>query len=89
VPFEIEAVEFGFFKACRAVFICRNCGLTRGKSQPIDCEAHSWLSYSQGSQVFPESNALKQPDGSTSRLRGLLFQKNVSDGEIQNSLEAI
>jgi hypothetical protein len=33
VPFEIEAVEFGFFKACRAVFICRNCGLTRAESR--------------------------------------------------------
>jgi hypothetical protein len=29
LPFEIEAVRFDFFEPCSAVFVCRNCGLSR------------------------------------------------------------
>lgn len=32
VVFEIEVVRFSFFGACTAVFVCRNCGLTRADS---------------------------------------------------------
>jgi hypothetical protein len=31
LPFEIEAVSFEIFKPCRALLVCRNCGLAHAE----------------------------------------------------------
>jgi hypothetical protein len=55
VGFEIEAVRFRFFGVCTAVFICRNCGLTRADSDRTPSIAKRIFAYFNRSRVEQNS----------------------------------